>query len=286
VDISPMFRLEANGGVFNRGKNQTEDVLGKPVTLYGVSAQAVLHDGVAVGSSTDYALYRNDPESIKRLFQKEQYPGGMAWLVSSEGTVIGQTLKDPSLSGSTRTQIGYAADINVRVKNDYTRLKADIMTRDLAFILHSVPSLPTYWDFPDDYKATPEIFASAGVDQYFPVSAVTAGLTLGVDKPASLTTPSPSDIPGNETTSTTLVIRNQDSRSVLPAGESVALVFAAKATLRKDFGDAFAALVDVYYQYDPNTVRYDRTSNEGSFNSATFAGFNQLGFDVTLQARF
>ncbi len=286
IDINEHFRVEANGGVFDRGKNQTEDVLGKPVTLYGASAQVVVHDGIPIGTSQDYALYRNDPESIKRLFQKEQYNGGLAWLASSEFTLIGQTLKDPDNSGSTRTQKGMAGDINFRLKNDYTRFKVDLMTRDLAFILHSVPSLPTYWDFPDDYKTSPELFASAGIDQYFPSSAVTVGITLGIDKPASLTTPSPSDIPGNETTSTTLVVTDQDNRSVLPAGESVAILFAAKATMRKDFGDVFAALVDVYYQYDPNTVRYDRTSNEGSFNAATFAGFNQLGFDVTLQARF
>lgn len=93
-------------------------------------------------------------------------------------------------------------------------------------------------------------------------------------------------IPGNLTTSTTLVVRNESARSVLPEGEGVALVWALKGQVRKDFGESFAALVDVYYQYDPNTVRYDRASNEGSFNQARFASFDQLGFDVTLQARF
>jgi hypothetical protein len=286
VDVSDLLRLEANGGIFDRGKNEAVDVLGEPVVLYGVSAQAVLRDGMPVGSSIDYALYRNDPDSIARLFRKESYPGGFSWLISPEFTYIRQTLKDPARAGSTRTQSGYAGDVNVRLKYDYTRLRLDVMTRDLAFILHSIPSLPTYWDFPDSYGTSNEIFAAVGIDQHFPGLAMTAGLTIGGDLPATLTTPTSAMIPGNQTTSTTLVVRNESSRSVLPEGAGVALIWAAKGTLRKDFGDHFAAIVDLYYQYDPNTVRYDRTSSEGSFNEARFAGFDQLGFDFTLQARF
>ena len=82
------------------------------------------------------------------------------------------------------------------------------------------------------------------------------------------------------------MVRNESSRTVLPPGTDVVPVWAIKGTLRKDFGDVFSALLDVYYQYDPNTVRYDRTSSEGSFNIAELATFDQLGFDITLQARF
>jgi hypothetical protein len=285
-DVSEMLRVEANGGVFDRGKNEAVDVLGEPVTLYGASAQVVLHQGIPVGSSIDYALYRNEPESIARLFRKESYPGGFSWLVSPEVTVIRQTLKDPEMAGSTRTQMGLAADLNVRLKMGYTRVRLDVMTRDLAFILHSIPSLPTYWDFPDTYDTTNEIFGAVGVDHFFPDLQLTTGVTVGGDLPATLTTPTASEIPGNLTTSSTLVVRNESSRSVLPEGADVALIWAVKGTVRKDFGDVFAALVDVYYQYDPNTVRYDRSSSEGSFNMARFASFDQLGFDVTLQARF
>jgi hypothetical protein len=286
VDLGSMLRVEANGGVFDRGKNEAQDVLGKPVTLYGASAQVSLHDGMPVGSSIDYALYRNEPLSIARLFAKESYPGGLSWFLAAEGTIIAQTLKDPKAAGSTTTQYGHAADVNLRIKYDYTRLHLDLMTRDLAFILHSIPSLPTYWDFPASYGLTDEIFAAVGGDQFFPDWALTAGVTAGVDLPATLTSPTAAGIPGNESTSRTLVVTDQNTRSVLPEGQDVALKLAVKGTLRKDFGDAFAAIVDVYYQYDPNTVRYDRSSSESSFIVAKFASFNQLGFDVTLQARF
>ncbi len=224
IDITPMIHFDVNGGLFDRGKNEAEDVLGKPVVLYGGSLQLVVHDGIPVGSSIDYALYRNDPDSIARLFKKESYPSGVSWLVSPELTMIAQTLKDPNAPGATRTQLGFAGDLNVRVKIDTLRLELDVMARDLAYILHSVPSLPTYWDFPDSYQTTPELFAALGGDFYFPDSQVTAGLTVGLDRPATLTTTTAEMLPGNLTTSTTIVVRNDSSRSVLPPGADVAWV--------------------------------------------------------------
>jgi hypothetical protein len=200
--------------------------------------------------------------------------------------VIFQTLKDPSATGSTRTQMGFAADMNIRVKIDYTRLRFDLMTRDLAFILHSIPSLPTYWDFPDRFETSREIFAAVGVDHHFPGPQVTAGVTLGADMPATVRTPLAGDLPGNQTSSTTLVVRNESARSVLPEGEDRALTWALKGSVRVDIGPGFAALADIYFQYDPNTVRYERTSADGSFNRAEFARFEQLGFNLTLQTRF
>jgi hypothetical protein len=288
LDVTPRLRIEANGGHFDRGKNEAESVLGEPVRLSGASVQLALHDGMAVGSSIDYKLYRNDPTSIARLFRREQYPGGLSWLVSTEGTVLLQTLADADKTGSTTIQKAYAGDVNVRVKYDRTRLKLDVMVRDLAYILHSVPSLPSYFDFHSSYTSTPEWLASVGVDQYFPGPRLTLGANVGGNLPATLETPvGQSGVPGNLIqTSTTAVVRNESSLSVLPEGKSVALVWAIKASARLDFDDSFAALADVYYQYDPNTVRYDRESEDATFSKAEFADFSQLGFNVTLQSRF
>jgi hypothetical protein len=286
MDLSPMVRVEVNGGVFDRGKNEAPDVLGERVWLYGLSGQLSIHRGMPMGSSIDYKLYRNTPENIARLFRREEYPGGLTWLVATEATMLNQTLKDPERTGSTTTQMAYAGDVNVRVKIDYTRLKFDLMVRDLAYILHSVPSLPTYWDFPATYDSTPELFAAAGGDYYFPQLGLTLGATAGVDLPATLSTPTAAAIPGNMTSSTTLVVRNQGDRTVLPAGEDVAITWALKGSGRVDFGESFATVADIYYRYDPNTVRYDRASAEDTFSSVQFANFDQLGFNLTLQARF
>lgn len=285
VDISDMLRIEVNGGAFDRGKNELQDVITERVWLYGLSAQMALHQGMPVGSSIDYKLYRNDPESIARLFRPEEYPGGTAWLVSAEATALRQTLKDPAAAESTKTQPAFAADLNVRVKTGFTRLKLDVMMRDLAYILHSTPSLPSYSDFPDSYTTTPELFAAAGIDHFISALGLTIGATVGLDVPATLETPRAEDIPGNLSNSATLVVRSENNLSVLPQGESVAPITAVKGSARLDFAESFAAFADIYYQYDPNTVKYQRDDPEGTFRPF-FANFHQLGFSVTLQARF
>jgi hypothetical protein len=124
-----------------------------------------------------------------------------------------------------------------------------------------------------------------GVDQFLPATGVTAGVTVGVDIPATLETPSASAIPGNMSTSTTLVVRNESDRTVLPEGETVAPIIAVKGSAKLDLGEGFAVLGNLFFQYDANVVRYERSDPEAPFH-AEFGNFNQLGFDVTLQARF
>ena len=294
-DLNDMFRLEFNGGYFNRGDNELIDVQTQPVDLFGASVQLSAHHGMPVGSSIDYKLYRYDPERIGRVYQKAQWNPGLSWIAQTEATILGQTLKDPNNTGATKIQWGTAADVNVRIAKDHTRFKGDISYRDLAFILHSVPSLPTYSDFPSSYVLTGDIFADIGVDHNW-LGWITAGLTAGIEKPASLTSPT-GGIPGDTTTAgtagtSTAVIRynnigSQTSAiiSVLPAGKTVEPQLAVKATGRFDIGAAWGLILDAYYSYDPNQTELVRGSSTGLFRYE-FGQLNQLGFNITVQAKF
>jgi hypothetical protein len=288
IDLSEQLRFEVNGGYFNRGSNELEDVNTEDVQLYGVSAQLAAHQGMPVASSIDYKLYKYDPERIGRVFQKAKYPGGTSWLAMAEATYLGQTLKHPERSGSTTVQSGLAGDVNVRMMMDRVRLRLDVQYRDLAFLLHSVPSLPTYSDFPQEYEITPNFFAAVGADQNFE-DRLTLGVVVGVELPATLT--SPTGVPGDTTMGTgrsTYVIRNNGGNTlinVLPDNEKVAASFAVKGSGQLDFGTIYAALVDVYYVYDPNQTRYRRGGPEELFEYQ-FGEFNQLGVNLTLQAKF
>ncbi|HUH01711.1 MAG TPA: hypothetical protein VML75_06925, partial [Kofleriaceae bacterium] len=246
VDVTEMVRAEVNGGYFDRGANELQDVLTERVQLFGASAQVAIHHGMPVGSSIDYALYRNDPERVGRLFRQEEYPGGTSWLVKAEATLLGQTLKDPERTGSTKVQWGTAGDVNARIKIDRTRIRFDTQVRDLAFILHSTPSLPTFSDFPMAYDQTPNFFAAIGADQNFE-DQLTLGIVLGADLPSTLTTPTgmiPGDtVPGSGTS--TAVIRGENDITILPENESAQLQLAAKLTARLDFAEYFASILDV-----------------------------------------
>ena len=287
VDVTDQVRVEVNGGYFDRGGNELQDVNAETVQLFGLSGQVAVHEGMPVQSSIDYKLYKYDPERVGRLFQKQKYPGGLSWLAMAEATMLGQTLKDPEQSGSTKIQWGAAGDLNLRVMKDRTRFRADVQYRDLAFVLHSVPSLPTYSDFPMQYDITPNFFGDVGVDQNFN-DRLTVGATVGVELPATLT--SPSGIPGDTTATgeSTAVIRNngQDTIiTVLPRDTEVAAQIALKLSGQIDFGEIYAALLDVYYSYDPNQTRLTRDDAEDTFEY-TFGEFNQLGVNATLQAKF
>ncbi len=291
VDVGPdkMVRLELNGGYFNRGPNELQDVQTQDVRLYGASAQVAVHKGMPVTSSLDYKLYKYDNERIGRVFQPVVYPGGTSWLVMSEATVLGQTLKDPEKTGSTKIQYGKAGDVNVRVMMDRWRFRLDLSYRDLAFVEHSVPSIPTYSDFPKEYQIAPDFFGAVGLDHNW-ADRFTLGAIIGIEKPAAFT--SPSGVPGDNITmptgNQTVVVHNNGGAtlfSVLPAGEKPVEQFAIKGTAQVNFGAVYAALVNVYYTYDGNNTIGTRTGPDDEFKFA-FAQFNQLGGDITLQAKF
>jgi hypothetical protein len=295
IDPTPMVRLEVNGGYFDRGYNELVDVDDQKDRLYGASAQVAVHDGMPVQSSVDYKLYRYNNERVTGLFDPVKYPGGVSWLAMSEFTVMGQTLKDPDKTGATDVQVGMAGDVNVRVMIDRWRFRFDASYRDLAFILHSTPSLPTFEDFPADYKTSPDLFAAIGLDRNWN-DFLTLGVVAGVDKPATLT--SPDGIPGGATGvggTSTAVIYNDNVNTIitiLPTAQSAVPEYALKGTAKITFGRIYSALLEVFYVYNGNQTTYQRVGCTNAEACPTqpfqyvFGQFNQLGVNATLQARF
>ena len=94
-----------------------------------------------------------------------------------------------------------------------------------------------------------------------------------------------------------MVVRQEGDVSLLPAGKKELPIVAAKLLARQDFLDYFAAIVDLYYTYDPNQSKLcrsfdgatcapeDATARESEF-IRTFIKPHALGFNVTLQAKF
>jgi hypothetical protein len=292
VDPVPMLRLEANGGYFDRGYNEQPGVQREKVRLFGGSVQASIHRGMPLRSSIDYQLYKFHGEAVSDLFAPERYPGGLAWLAQSEFTVLGQTLADPEAPGQTTVQYAKAGDLNVRVKLDRLRLRLDLSYRDVPFLLHSVPSLPTDEQFLAGTTTTADYFGAIGLDRNWD-DWLTLGLVAGVEKPATLT--STQGIPGiapDGMGPTTAVIRsnNVDTQfAVLPAGVSADLQYAVKATAKVDFARIFSMLVELFYGYDRSEERVAPPCNELpprcslSFVAGTA---HQLGLNATWQARF
>ena len=155
--------------------------------------------------------------------------------------------------------------------------------------------MPTYEDFPADYKTSPDLFAAIGLDRNWN-DFLTLGAIAGIEKPATLT--SPDGVPGGMTGvggTSTAVIRNDNVNTIitiLPAGKDAVPQLALKGTAKLTFGRIYSALLEVFYSYDGNQTTYQRvgcTSDEACPNAPfqyVFGQFNQLGVNATLQARF
>lgn len=296
-DILPTFRIEANGGYFQKGiiPGLANQGIRAPVRSAGVSAQAAYHVGVPVGTSIDFRLYKNDPEIYQRFFAPEQYPGGVAYSVSLEGSYLTQTLEDPDVFGRTKPQPATALALQARAKWDFWRFHVLGLYRSLSFIQFEVPGLPPFQDFPSGTELKPEMFIAAGADRYFPSLHLTPGFILGVQQPASFRSPElnlgGNNPPAGLTGTRTVVVRDVNQLSILPSqcGSNNAAceaqpIISAKATARWDLSDTVAAIGEVYYTYDNNrtTFRDDVTG----IAQPNFEKPHALGFNTLLQARF
>lgn len=315
VDIvKDWFRFDLNGGYFYRGTNQnlysTQVISGAnqhyvdyPVATVGASAQVSLFHGISPTGSLDYSLYKNDPTSAARYFVRPTYSSGFKWLAQAEFTYASTTLQDGDNTSTTTRQNAIAGDINLRAQVGHLRMKLDAVYRSLEFILINQPSLVPYQAFPKDAQVTPDKFVSVGIDYNFQSIGLTVGPTLGVDFPATFTPPSGASVAqlcgnamGSLCSSSTIVVRGEGDYSILPekdsAGNSVGAVpvFAGKLVVREDFLDYFGLILDLYYTHDANQTVLTKVSDPASPSfGAEIRQFNhpdQLGFNLTLQARF
>jgi hypothetical protein len=287
--IQDRLRLEANGGYFMRGiaPSLANQGIRAPVNATGGSAQLSLFSDTIL-PSIDLRLYKNDPEITQRFFTPEKYPGGFSYQVALEGSLLGQTLVNPDRFAATRIQKATAFSLQARFKLDTWRFYALGMYRSLSFIQFDVPGLPPYVDFSDGSILRPELWGAVGGDLFLPGAHLTVGAVLGVQSPASLTA-SRIDLGGSNPPAgivgpRTVVVRDVNTFAILPANEAVIPIFSVKGTFRLDLSEYFAALGEVFYNYDANRVIFQEST--ASVSTPVFEKVHQLGFNLVMQARF
>lgn len=290
-DITRNLRIEFDGGYFGRGiiPALADQGVVAPVNAAGISGQVVWHVGVPVGTSIDFQLYRNDPDLYQRFFLPEQYPGGLSYSISFEGSYLAQTLSNPDVFAQTKIQPAEAFALQARMKYNFLRLGLIGLYRTLSYIMFDVPGIPPYQDFPAGTKLQPETFVAVNADYHFPSIHLTPGLVFGVQNPATYKSPSSllggNNPPAGFTGSRTVVVRDANgSTNTLPTNTTAIPIFSAKATVKLDISDYFAFIGAVYYTRDPNRTTF-RDSVLG-VAEPSFESPDQLGFNLVLNARF
>lgn len=289
VDLLPNLRWEANGGYFTRGLIPSLAYLGvsAPVNAMGASTQVSLFSDTIL-PSLDLRLYKNDPDMVQKFFRPESYPGGLSYQLSLEGSVLGQTLANPERFAATRIQPAGAIALQARFKYDFWRFYGIGLMRTLSFIQFDVPGVIPYTDFSDNENVTPELWLAIGGDRFLPDQHLTIGLVVGLQSPASRTSPD-LGVGGNNPPpgllgTRTQVFRNVNDPSTLPVGESPVPIFSVKGTFKLDISEYFAALGEVFYNYDNNRVTFRDSIN--FISQPVFQQPNQLGFNLVMQSRF
>ena len=284
VDVAGI-RAEVNACYFTRGTLPHPGVLGRGAYASGVSYQVGYHRGMPIGTSIDFALYRNDPDREMNFFKPEQYGPGLSFVVKHEGTFLWHTLSDPDNYGSTVNQFAMAFDVNLALKVGFWRLHLDAMYRTLSFLLHEAPSFTPFQDFPDAASTSAEYFVAAGVDYHIESLHLTPGVVAGVQMPATYSIENLAvgglEFGGQRT----VVVQSVSQRSVLPEGEGVRLVWSLKGNCRWDISEMLAAILEVYFTWDDNQSRF--VSDFYGLNiHSEFLDARVLGMNLALQARF
>ncbi len=279
VDIANAFRIDLGGGFFQQGAFEFNGLIGRPVYTAGFSLRLAYHLGRSVGMPADFALYRNDSFTAQEQLGPDlagevaaQKARELSVQVSAEGTVLIQHLADPDHFGDTVLQPAYAAALQLLVSYGALRAHLTGFFRTTPYILHTVPGFSPFWSLPSAVKTGHELFLAAGFDYSFSSAHLTPGLILGVQAPATYSAGG-----------TTVVIRDESSRDILPIGEKALPIFSARASLKWDLSDMMSLLVFLQYSRDVNRTKLVRDP-DGTFR--TFLGADELGAALVAQARF
>lgn len=276
-DFLPQLRVDISGGFFQTGTFPLNGLWTEKVYAFGGSLRIVYHEGIPVGISSDFSLYRNDPESEASMGNREQYVvGQFSWMVSLEGSVIGQHLADLSNYGVTTLQPGYAGALQLRMKYGYLRWHVTGFIRNLEYLLMNVPSFVPFVAIPSEGVTTRfELFGAAGIDYYFSTPRLTLGLIGGVQLPAYYQ---------SDTSEVVYVVGKNGIESALPLGDEPYAVFASRLSLQWDISDLISTVLFVQYMFNANRTLLER-ADDGTLER-TYQRYHELGFGITAQARF
>ena len=151
-----------------------------------------------------------------------------------------------------------------------------------------MPGIPPYKDFPNGTTLQPEMFVALNADYHFPRIHLTPGIIFGVQQTATVKAPytvlggnnPPAVLQGRRT----VVVRDANLISILPANYEAIPIFSVKVNAKLDFSDYFALIGEVYYTRDANRTHF--ADSIAGVAELVFEKEHQVGFNAIAQARF
>jgi len=283
-DPTKFLRFEANGGYFQQGHFDLDDVRGQSIYTYGAAGRIVVHHDMPVPQSVDFNLYKNDPFAPTIMFAPEKYdPKMLAWSVSGEVDYIRQHLKNFDVAGATEDQPAVAGALQAVVRAGYARFSATGIYRDLNYVVRNVPGFIPFETLPGNTKTDPEMFGSLSADYYIEKLHLTPQVSGGIQLPSTFKSEF-SD--GGVPASRTIVVRQQGNESILPYDSDRTPIYQARISVKWQLSSMLGATLWGQFVRDNNGTLVEQDPTEGTASLRVFQSPNRIGAGLSMQARY
>ena len=289
VEIADKLRVEAGAGWFQQG--QILNISDTDSELYGELIKAIgLCGQVAYRSSEDLAfitsgelrLYRNSPDFVKDSYISHRKLEGAGVLVQAEFNYLSHNLLDPQAEEATIVESGAAGDLQTLFVLNTTSISADLVYKDLPYILFNIPGLTSGVAINPDMETTPQVYGRLQVEHFFEEAHTAPRLGVGLMQPATYTT-----------SDGTFVQYTERDKERVPEGQAPTAILSAIAGAQVDMTPHVVLVGEVLYTVDNNLSRYVRSEEE--LEGSTLEGErvlapanerNMLGLNLMMRARF
>lgn len=284
LDFKGKLRFEAGVGSFQQGQiiNVRDDyspIYGEMITALGTSAQLSYRTTTDMRwiQSSELRLYRNSPEFMRDTYISHTRLDGAGLMVQAEINRLAHNLLDPDDETSTIIEDALAADIQTLFVYKTTEIGADLVYKDLPYIVFNVPGITSGTAISESITWKPQLYGRFYVSHYFPELRLAPSVGLGVMQPASYET-------SDGKTSVQYTSRDKEG---VPDGQPAYNILGAVFGLQYDFSPSTVAVGELLYTHDANQSRVEEVEDGVRVRVAEDPEvIDAIGFNLMLRAHF
>ncbi|MCB9740999.1 MAG: hypothetical protein H6741_17010 [Alphaproteobacteria bacterium] len=278
-------KVEVGAGSFQQGqiinvKDTSSPLYGELITALGTSGQVSFRTDADIPwiQSSELRLIRNSPEFMRDSYINHRQTDGFGFLVQAEANRLAHNLLNPDDEASTVIESGLAGDVQTLFIYNTTVAFADLVYKDLSYIVFNIPGLTSGVATSEAWTVTPQIYGRFGVAHHFPNAHLTPGLGVGIMKPASYT---------DEEGKVNIALHERDLRAIPDSYTAPYNVLSAVGALQADVTPSVVVIGEMLYTKNSNLSRVSEVSDGERVRVPEDAALtNALGFNLMLRARF
>ncbi len=285
VMIADRLKLEGAFGSFQQGQmlnvaDTSSPLYGEMIVAAGYAAQVAWRNrgDMRFIESADLRLYRNGPDFVKETYISHDVIDGFGMLVQAEVDRLCHNLLDPDGEDQTVVECGTAGDVQSVLQLGATRVGADLVYKDLPYILFNVPGLTSGVALSPNLSITPQLYGRLKLSHYFEAARLAPTVGVGLMQPATYT------YEGD-----TYVQYTERDKEAVPDGQAAAAILGGIAGAQVDVSPSVVAVAELLFTIDNNLSDFQYTDEEGTTYARVPSPENErnaVGFNVMMRARF